>query len=170
MATKTKAQPTNSYLTVKGGADAIAFYQKAFGAKVKQRMAAPDGKRVMHADLTVNGGTVMLSDEFPVNRRGTLTPDRRAILTPPVRESSRCSRLELRSVAEQRRACAAGSRQHADGGQDVAPIDTRGACSSRDSVDLPATGAHSLRHASSLPASTAITGSCRNSSWSMRSS
>ena len=39
-----------------------------------------------------------------VNRRGTLTPDRRAILTPPLCESSRCSRPELRSVAEQRRA------------------------------------------------------------------
>lgn len=27
-------------------------------------MPAQDGKRVMHADLTINGGTVLLSDEF----------------------------------------------------------------------------------------------------------
>ena len=42
--------------------------------------------------------------------------------------------------------------------------------SSRFSVDLPATGAQSSRRASSLPASTAITGSWRSSSWSFRSS
>jgi PhnB protein len=65
MPAKTKVQPINPYLTIKGAADAIAFYRKAFGAKEDQRMAAPDGKRVMHAALTINGGTVMLSDEFP---------------------------------------------------------------------------------------------------------
>jgi PhnB protein len=64
-ATRAKVQPTSPYLTVKGAAEAIAFYQKAFGAKEKGRMAAQDGKRLMHADLTINGGTVMLSDEFP---------------------------------------------------------------------------------------------------------
>ena len=42
--------------------------------------------------------------------------------------------------------------------------------SSRFSVDLPASGAQSERRASSLPASTASTGSCRSSSWSFRSS
>jgi uncharacterized glyoxalase superfamily protein PhnB len=60
-----KMQPTNPYLTVKGAANAIAFYKKAFGAKEKVRMPADDGKRLMHADLDINGGTVMLSDEFP---------------------------------------------------------------------------------------------------------
>jgi PhnB protein len=59
-----KVQPTNPYLTVKGAADAIAFYKKAFGAKEVTRMPAQDGKRLMHAALTINGGTVMLSDEF----------------------------------------------------------------------------------------------------------
>jgi PhnB protein len=65
MATKTKLQPTNPYLTVKGAAEAIALYRRAFGAKENQRMPAQDGKRLMHAELTINGGTVMLSDEFP---------------------------------------------------------------------------------------------------------
>jgi PhnB protein len=63
--TKPKVQPTSPYLTIKGAGDAIAFYQKAFGAKVRGRMAAQDGTRVMHADLDINGGTVMLCDEFP---------------------------------------------------------------------------------------------------------
>jgi PhnB protein len=53
------------YLTVKGAAQAIAFYQKAFGATENMRMPAQDGKRLMHADLSVNGGKVFLSDEFP---------------------------------------------------------------------------------------------------------
>jgi PhnB protein len=64
-ATRIKAQPTSPYLTVRGAADAIAFYKKAFGAKENTRMPAQDGRRLMHADLTINGGTVMLSDEFP---------------------------------------------------------------------------------------------------------
>ena len=61
---KTKVQPTNPYLTVKGAADAIDFYKKAFGAKEEARMPAQDGKRLMHAELKINGGSVMLSDEF----------------------------------------------------------------------------------------------------------
>jgi PhnB protein len=64
-ASKPKVQPTSPYLTIKGAAEAIELYQKAFGAKVKGRMAARDGKRVMHADLAINGGTVLLCDEFP---------------------------------------------------------------------------------------------------------
>jgi PhnB protein len=52
------------YLTVKGAAEAIAFYQKAFGAKENMRMPADDGKRLMHACVTINGGEVFLSDEF----------------------------------------------------------------------------------------------------------
>jgi PhnB protein len=58
-------QPTNSYLTIRGATEAIAFYQKAFGAQEIHRLPAQDGKRVMHAELSINGGTVMLSDEFP---------------------------------------------------------------------------------------------------------
>jgi PhnB protein len=52
------------YLTVRGGKQAIDFYKKAFGAKVGMLMMAEDKKRVMHARLEMNGGTVMLSDTF----------------------------------------------------------------------------------------------------------
>jgi uncharacterized glyoxalase superfamily protein PhnB len=69
----TKVQPTSPYLTVKGAADAINLYKRAFGAKEKGRMPAQDGRRLMHADLTINGGTVMLSDEFP-EHGGPLAP------------------------------------------------------------------------------------------------
>ncbi len=52
------------YLTVKGGAKAADFYQKAFGAKEVQRIPMPDG-RLMHCHLEINGGSLMLCDEFP---------------------------------------------------------------------------------------------------------
>lgn len=57
--------PLSPYLKVKGAKQAIEFYKKAFGAKVRMVMDAEDKKRLMHADLIINGGEVMLSDEFP---------------------------------------------------------------------------------------------------------
>ncbi len=46
-------------------AAAIAFYGAAFGAAQKTLMPALDGMRVMHCELEINGGSVMLSDAFP---------------------------------------------------------------------------------------------------------
>lgn len=56
--------PLSPYLKVKGAKQAIEFYKKAFGAKVRMVMEAEDKKRLMHADLIINGGEIMLSDEF----------------------------------------------------------------------------------------------------------
>jgi PhnB protein len=58
------SQSVTPYLTVKGAAEAIDFYQKAFGATENMRMPAQDGKRLLHADLAINGGQLFLSDEF----------------------------------------------------------------------------------------------------------
>jgi len=55
----------NPYLTVRDASGAIDFYAKALGAKEVTRMAAEDGKRLMHAEIEVNGAYVMLADEFP---------------------------------------------------------------------------------------------------------
>jgi PhnB protein len=52
------------YLSIKGAADAIEFYKKAFEAKELMRMAQPDG-RVGHAELQIGDSKVMLADEFP---------------------------------------------------------------------------------------------------------
>jgi len=52
------------YLCVKGAADAIEFYKKAFGAKELLRMPAPGGK-VGHAEIQIGDSRVMLADEFP---------------------------------------------------------------------------------------------------------
>ena len=52
------------YLTLDDAAAAIAYYEKAFGAKERVRMDTPDGK-VGHAELEIGDSFVMLSDEFP---------------------------------------------------------------------------------------------------------
>jgi len=53
------------YLTVEDGLAAIAFYEKAFGAKVAYKELTADGARVQHASLVAFGGNFMLSDYFP---------------------------------------------------------------------------------------------------------
>lgn len=53
------------HLVVADGVAAIAFYEKAFGAVCNSKHMADDGKRVMHADLTIGGGTLFLNDDFP---------------------------------------------------------------------------------------------------------
>ena len=63
--------PVSVYLTVSDAPAAIAFYVKAFGAKELRRQPAPDGKRLIHAALDINGGLVMLSDDFPELSGGT---------------------------------------------------------------------------------------------------
>jgi uncharacterized glyoxalase superfamily protein PhnB len=52
------------YLTLGDAAAAIEFYKRAFGAKERSRMAAPDGK-VMHAEIKIGDSPVFLADEFP---------------------------------------------------------------------------------------------------------
>jgi PhnB protein len=51
-------------LAIRGAADAIAFYVKAFGAKELSRMPGPDGK-LMHAEVRIGDSIVMLGDESP---------------------------------------------------------------------------------------------------------
>lgn len=51
-------------LAVRGAADAISFYKKAFGARELSRMPGPDGK-LMHAEVRIGDSIVMLGDEAP---------------------------------------------------------------------------------------------------------
>jgi PhnB protein len=52
------------YLIVKGAAQAIEFYQRAFGAVEQFRMAKPDGQ-VGHAEIRIGDSVIMLADEHP---------------------------------------------------------------------------------------------------------
>ena len=61
-----------AHLTIRDGRgdEAVRFYEKAFGAKEEMRHLAYDGNRLMHAHLTINGGSLMLNDDFPEFREG----------------------------------------------------------------------------------------------------
>jgi PhnB protein len=57
-----------AHLTIRDGkaAEAIDFYKRAFGAS--EAMAPhfdEGGKRIMHSHLLINGGHLMLNDDFP---------------------------------------------------------------------------------------------------------
>jgi PhnB protein len=83
-APKKKVQPipagysaVTPYLSVRGAAQAIEFYKKAFGAKEIMRMPGPEGK-LGHAEIRIGDSRVMLSDEYeamaflgPQSRGGT---------------------------------------------------------------------------------------------------
>ena len=54
---------------------AIDFYKKAFGAEpAMEPFLAQDGKRIMHAHLLINGGHLMLNDDFPEHGRTEREP------------------------------------------------------------------------------------------------
>ena len=65
------------YLSVRGAAEAIEFYKKAFDAKEMVRMPGPNGK-LGHCELQIGDSRIMLSDEHwdmqflsPATRGGT---------------------------------------------------------------------------------------------------
>jgi uncharacterized glyoxalase superfamily protein PhnB len=59
-------------IVVRGAANAIEFYKKAFGAKELSRMEGPGGK-IMHAEIKIGDSIVMLGDEFP--EMGSTSPE-----------------------------------------------------------------------------------------------
>ena len=65
-----------AHLTIRDGraAEAIDFYKAAFDADEQLRMAGQDGKRLMHAHLKINGGSVMMNDDFPEYTGGVGDP------------------------------------------------------------------------------------------------
>ncbi len=62
------------YIAVKGAAEAIAFYKRAFGATERYRLTMDDG-RIGHAEIEIDGNILMISDEYP--EIGVLGPQSR---------------------------------------------------------------------------------------------
>jgi uncharacterized glyoxalase superfamily protein PhnB len=52
-------------IVVKGAADAIAFYIRAFGAEEISRASMGDSPLIMHAEIKIGDSRIMLTDEFP---------------------------------------------------------------------------------------------------------
>jgi PhnB protein len=60
------------YLTVRGAAEAIDFYRRAFGAVELMRLPGPGGT-ITHAEVRIGDSIVMLADEAP--EMGTRSPE-----------------------------------------------------------------------------------------------
>lgn len=52
------------YLIVRGAAEAINFYKRAFGARELMRLGAP-GEKIGHAELQIGDSRIMMADEHP---------------------------------------------------------------------------------------------------------
>lgn len=66
MNTEERHFPTlTPYLVVRNAMEAIDFYQKALGAKVRDVSKTPEGDKVMNAQLEIGDSVLMLNDEFP---------------------------------------------------------------------------------------------------------
>lgn len=62
---ETKLPPLSPHIVVSDAKAAIDFYKQAFGAQELVRHNAPDGQKVMHCGLLIQGGMLMLCDDFP---------------------------------------------------------------------------------------------------------
>jgi PhnB protein len=73
MSTDVKARRSRliPQLIVIGGSRAIDFYERAFGAEEVSRTMTPDGKKLVHADLSFDGALLYVSDEFDPSEGGS---------------------------------------------------------------------------------------------------
>ena len=59
------------HLIVSDGMAALKFYKEVFGAEEGHNMMAPDGKRLMHGELMLDGHKFFVSDEFRPDEGGS---------------------------------------------------------------------------------------------------
>jgi PhnB protein len=59
------------HLIVSDGLAALKFYQEVFGAAEGDNMMAPDGKRLMHGEVVLDGHKLFVSDEFTAAEGGS---------------------------------------------------------------------------------------------------
>jgi PhnB protein len=76
------------HLCVSDGLAALEFYKSVFGAVEGDRMMAPDGKRLMHGEIIIDGHKCFLSDEFGAEEGGT-------VKTPQTLGGGTCVRITL---------------------------------------------------------------------------
>jgi PhnB protein len=93
------------HLIVEDAASALKFYKKGLGATETMRMPADDGKRILHAEIEVNGARVFVMDDFPEHSKGKRSTPAALSGTPVMLH------LEVRNCdAAVKRAVAAGAK------------------------------------------------------------
>src|SRR6266511_5322699 len=60
-----RVQGVIPHLVVDDAAAALEFYKKGLGATETMRLPAEDGKRILHAEIEVNGAKIFVRDDFP---------------------------------------------------------------------------------------------------------
>ncbi|CAN5381521.1 VOC family protein [soil metagenome] len=65
------------HLVVSDGMAALEFYRAVFGAKFGHNMMSPDGSKLMHGEIELDGHKLFVSDWFAPTDGGSLdSPDR----------------------------------------------------------------------------------------------
>ena len=59
------------HLIVNDGMAALKFYREVFGAEEGDIMLEPNGKRLMHGEIVLDGHKLFISDEFSEKEGGT---------------------------------------------------------------------------------------------------
>ena len=59
------------HLIVNDGMAALKFYKEVFGAEEGHNMMAPDGRRLMHGEMVLDGHKFFVSDEFTTQEGGS---------------------------------------------------------------------------------------------------
>jgi len=59
------------HLIVSDGVAALEFYKNTFNAEFGEKMMAPDGQRLMHGEVVLDGHKIFVSDEFSESEGGT---------------------------------------------------------------------------------------------------
>ena len=60
------------HLCVNDGMAALEFYKSVFGAEEGDRVMSPDGRKLVHGEIVIDGHKCFLSDEFPHEEGGTV--------------------------------------------------------------------------------------------------
>lgn len=60
------------HLCVSDGLAALEFYKSVFDAKAGDCMMSPDGKKLMHGEILVDGHAIFISDEFAASEGGSV--------------------------------------------------------------------------------------------------
>lgn len=61
------------YLAVKGAAEALDFYTRAFDAEEQFRLEDPESGKIGHSEMHIGPNVVMITDEYP--DYGAVSPD-----------------------------------------------------------------------------------------------
>jgi PhnB protein len=53
------------HLCVSNGIEALEYYKSVFGGVEQDRIMSPDGRKLAHGEIVIDGHMCFLSDEFP---------------------------------------------------------------------------------------------------------